>query len=447
MKLFSQKHEFTAIAGMLAPSKTLQGRLLSELNESHFTTPLAIELYSAITHYISRRGEPPSKLLLTGATSLSSEVRRVAKDLPNPPRNHRELEDLITVLKDHRRARSLYSLFKRGLDNLSGDSLDMDTLRQLIEEGVITINTEGNVQDQIMMIGKDDTSDDTAQDILYGENNDHFIPTGFKTFDDRNGGIPRNGLFIIGGGSGSGKSHMITSLGHNQALAGYRIGVVPLEMSREEMLTRKLSLVGGVDSLRIARKMLTSEEKDLIWDRYQKFKRKLEHSGGQIQVFNPDGDLRIEEATAALEVFRPDIIYIDYIGLLAGADGEDQWRQLGKMARYGKIWAGKNNRVMALAAQVSEDGRLRYSQAMKEHASLAWSFVATKDSRENGYLNIEMIKGRNQIMFDFTLKIKYETSTIRDMDREELDRVLRAAEANSSKKKGVSAPNQFADIT
>lgn len=216
-------------------------------------------------------------------------------------------------------------------------------------------------------------------------------------------------------------SHMVAQLAKTQAMAGYKVAVVPLEMSRTEFTIRTLANIAGIDSLKMSRKTLTQEEKELIWKKFRRYQRRVERTGGRLTFYNPSSDVTIEETLAALHAYDPDIIYIDYIGLLKGAASEDQWRQLGNIARAAKVYAGNHKKVVVLAAQVDEEGRIRYSQTIKEHATLAFTFAATKETREQHILNINMLKGRNQQLIDFRLHIDYSTSTLKDPPASSMD--------------------------
>jgi hypothetical protein len=48
-------------------------------------------------------------------------------------------------------------------------------------------------------------------------------------------------------------------------------------------------------------------------------------------------------------------------------DADDQWKKLGSACRFAKRFAMANNNIVIVCAQVSEEGLIRYSKAMKEH--------------------------------------------------------------------------------
>jgi DnaB-like helicase C terminal domain len=247
--------------------------------------------------------------------------------------------------------------------------------------------------------------------------------------------VPGPHSYILENGVYSHNSILANQLNLNQASIGYKTALVPLEMSTPEMISRSASSISGSSSIDIFLKKLATGEKDQVWKRFTRFDRKVAKAGGRYTIFKPKEDLSIEELMAALHTFNSDVIYIDYITLLKGADGEDQWRKLGQISRFGKIYAENHNKVVVMLCQVSDDGRIRYSQAVKEHSSLAWIFVANKETKERGYLNIELLKSRNQVDRPFTLAADYAKMNVRDLQPEELKKI--DSDKNSDKPKNT----------
>lgn len=414
----------------------VSGYFLASLEESHFYSDECREALAAIDRFRKKKGEPPAFSVLVEDLKLSTETREFLSEESKVAKSMNEAEQVVERLNQYRHSRIFYNLCKKGLEKLEGKSVDVEEIVQMTQDTLASLQLTKDIQNQLFHIGLDGNFDDLMQDILYGNNTDQWIPTGWNTFDRPNGGMPRGGLVLLGGASGAGKSHTVLQLSRTQAELGYKVVVVPLEMTEREEGIRLISNLGGVDSLKISLSKLAEEEKDFLWRRYRKFQKRVAAAGGRWTVFRPRSDVSIEETMAAVHAYNPDVIYIDYIGLLKGADGDDQWRQLGNIARYGKVYAGNTNKVVCLAAQVNEEGRVRYSQAIKEHASLGFVFVATKESREGGYLNFSMLKGRNQQLLDFTLACDYSTSTIRDLEPKEQEAMEGGA---TDTKKGASS--------
>lgn len=143
--------------------------------------------------------------------------------------------------------------------------------------------------------------------------------------------------------------------------------LVPLEMSASQVTDRLMGILTGLDVTRISSKRLTEDEKTTVKTAYRKYVKTLKENNTRYSVYEPQEDLTIEEILLTLKPMGYRVILIDYISLLKGADGDDQWRQLGNIARFAKVFAKTNNIVVILLCQVSEEGRIRYAQSIAEH--------------------------------------------------------------------------------
>lgn len=423
-KLHSLPTQLAALQGMCIRKAAVRGMILAQVDESHMYHDECKEVLRYILDTIDRKGEPPVFELLKENPKLSKETREMLranlKTKVDVPVNRGAAQDLVDQLNHFRQLRIFYGMCMDGMELLRKKSLEVNDMTSLAETALAQLRVNKALKDQIIHF--DEASmQEVVKDILWGEDTDNYIPTGWECFDAVNGGFPLEALVVLGGASGAGKSHMVAQLAKTQAMAGYKVAVVPLEMSRTEFTIRTLANIAGIDSLKMSRKTLTQEEKELIWKKFRRYQRRVERTGGRLTFYNPSSDVTIEETLAALHAYDPDIIYIDYIGLLKGAASEDQWRQLGNIARAAKVYAGNHKKVVVLAAQVDEEGRIRYSQTIKEHATLAFTFAATKETREQHILNINMLKGRNQQLIDFRLHIDYSTSTLKDPPASSMD--------------------------
>lgn len=426
-KLYSLRSELALVSGLCDPNPKRSGWLLARVDETYFYTEEGREAYAAISSYLGSKGRTPKLALLTESPQLTRSTRDALRDAPRAPDKVSDCEALLDQLHEYRQTRAYYVMARTVLNELEKAKVNPNDLSRLVSEAQASASLRRSLDDCMFTIGTGSNVDALVQEMLFNPQLDNWIPTGWETFDKVNGGMPRGGLITIGGNSGSGKSHTVLSLGSAQAEMGYNIVILPLEMTEQEQLARYIARVSSTDSLKINLGKLAREEAEAAYRRFRRADRRIAKAGGRLTIFRPKEDIAIEEALAACHSQNPDGIYIDYIGLLKGADGDDQWRKLGQIARYGKVHAGNTDSFVALAAQVSDDGKVRYSQTIKEHSSLAFTFVATKDSKAKGLLNVSMLKGRNQKMFDFVLRIIYEHSMVRDLQPDELKDVAAPA--------------------
>ncbi len=441
MKLYSGQSELLAIRALCSPKRELSGYVLGSIDAEHFHTEEALEAYQRIIKVISLKGAPPSYDILCEDPRVSESTRAIISQVSRGPRTRKQVDQLLDNLHTYRKTRALYRLSKGILTKLEQPSVNIEGLVTAVQDRVSKLSVNKSLEDTIFHIGRDSNTLEIIKDIIYGEDDSHVIPTGFKTWDEPNGGFIRGSFVLIAGATGAGKSLIANTLAMNQARVGYKVAMVPLEMSLVEMLGRSISTVAGLDNTKVQFKRLADGEKELAFKRWRRFERQIKKAGGRYTIFKPNEDITAEETLGALHSHRPDVIYLDYMGLFAGMDSDDQWRKLGAVCRFGKIFAEMTKTVVVGLAQLSDEGIVRYSRAMAEHASTAWKFRATKESREQGYLQLEPFKARNQHMFDFTLAVDYAKQLVTDMAQEDRQAMMESTEqaANTRKKRTSSS--------
>jgi replicative DNA helicase len=363
---------------------------------------------------------------------LSEETReRLVKHEIGKISDRKEALRHIRVLNKYRQLRGLYELSDNLTKKLKKDKVSVD---ELLDQAGLDLANLRQVRSQdavIVRFGKGNNSTALVKSLLEKDRQD-FLPTCFDDFDRKNGGIGWGNLFTIGGTSGAGKSALASQFAINWSELGEHVCVVPLEMTEREMTARVMANASGLDVTKILFNKLSPKEKRLYLKAYRKFVKIRKKEGGTLSFFKPKSDMTIEEILACTYVLGPRVVIIDYISLLKGTDGDDQWRQLGAIARYCKVYAEAHNMIIVLLCQVNEDGRIRYAQAIKEHSNYCWTFVGTKESREAEIFNIGQLKARNGELFDFTLKAILRCMRIRSLSDEERD--INQSRKNTTKK-------------
>jgi archaellum biogenesis ATPase FlaH len=440
MKLFSTSSELMALRNICGKDLVVSGTLLGGVDDHYFHNEFTREAYGLILDINKKSGEMPRWKTFLESPELSEKTReKLKKANPEKYRSRSEALRALEVLNEYRQLRGAYDLSEKIVTSLRKDKISVKKLLEKISEDVSKLITNRSAKNEVLVFGKGNNSTQFVKDMMTGESLD-YLPTGFSTFDDENGGIGFGNLFVLGGSTGGGKSTLAAQLGYNWADMGEDVTIVPLEMSKREMTARLMANASGIDVRKILFGKMSEDEKKKYWKSYKKFVNGKKEAGGTFRVFKPDSDMTIEEIFASIYPFGSRVVLIDYISLLKGVDGDDAWQKLGAVARYCKIYAEAHNIIVVLLCQVSDEGVIRYARSIAEHANYAWKFVATAATREHEIINIEQLKARNGRMFDFTLRAKMDVMQIRDLELEEREELQ---SKSTTKKDGKGKGKKF----
>lgn len=421
-KVVSVRAELAVLRGMTHRKKQIAGHLLAAVDETYFWSPESVEVYHAIRRHMKHDGESPTYRLLIEDPEVSEEARSHFRDSVATIQTSVDADKTVRVLTKYRQLRGLYDLAANIDAKLSPDNktrINVDDLVDQTAQGLSNIRMKRSTQDAFVHFGKNNNSNTLVKSILYEDNSEETIPTGIPAFDTVAGGFARGALVTIGANSGGGKSTLASAMAVNMASLGYKVLLVPLEMSKREMTARIMANVTNTDLTKILQQRLAEGERELVYKRYRSWVRKCKAKGGRYTIFRPDEDMDIEEIMAAISAYDCDVVIIDYISLLKGVDGDDQWMRLGSVARYAKINAEIEGRVNILLCQVSDEGKIRYARAISEHSANSWIWVANAESKETGITRIEQAKSRNSKSFPFFVKILYSVMRVAEAPQDD----------------------------
>lgn len=416
MKLLSVPYELKALATLTSGNSKVAGRLLAMTDPAHFHYEPVAEAYHRVRSLVKTSGEIPSYQELCVDPVISEENRKLlSKNQEKWIKKPEDLPRLMTVLTKYKKMRGLYFLSEEIDKQLTGEKLDIDVVVEDTANRLTALRTRIDIDNAFVHMGKGNNCTALIKEVLSTEKG-HYVPTGFRVFDDRNGGFLLGGLVTLGATSGGGKSALGQQLLQNMSL--YEdVCLVPLEMTRDEMMSRITANLAKIPVGKVIQRKLTSNERSKAGKAWGRFIADRKKAGTRFTVYDPDEDQTIEEILMVLRPYGYKVIIIDYISLLKGVDGDDSWQALGRVARYAKIFAKNNNCVVVLMAQVNEDGKIRYSQAIKEHSNLAWVWVSNAETKENGIININQIKARMQDPFPFSLGTDLSTMSVFDVEQ------------------------------
>lgn len=415
MQLYNPELETTILKAICTLNPVDAGKLLANIGNESFYDESARDAFDFIRNQSLENGQMPSWEYVTTSPDLNQSTRDfLLATNAVKVKNKSHINKLIQSAKKYEQLRTLYFAADSVITMVSGDSVDITEATQILDEASAEIRTKiSGVREQIKHIGTGNNTLDLVNRVL-NPTEIQVIPTGFKQFDERNGGLPIGDLVMGSANTGGGKTAVMAIQLLINLSKHVPTCLVPLEMTEEQTMARVLANLAKIKIHKISSGKLTAEEKERADKAYLKFARRQKKAKTRYSIWDPGRDVDIDEVLYSLLPFGFKVIMVDYVGLLKGMDEDNQARALGAAARRAKIFAKNTGITVVLLAQLGDDGRVRYSRAMSEHAAVAWHWLYTEKERESGIITIVPYKSRNQDPTPFDLVADFSTMSAYD---------------------------------
>jgi replicative DNA helicase len=226
------------------------------------------------------------------------------------------------------------------------------------------------------------------------------VPTGFTDLDRLTGGLQKSDLIILAARPAVGKTSLALSLAHNSAIKHQRsIAVFSLEMSKEQLVQRLLSMDAAVDQQRLRTGWIEDDD----WERIIFSMGTL--SEANIWIDDTAGISTVEMRSKARRLQAEhgiDLIIVDYLQLMQSSVGgkrnENRVQEISEISRNLKGLARELDMPVLALAQLSRAVESRQSK-VPQLSDLRESGCITGDSPvylpdEGIYRPIEQLVGQ-----------------------------------------------------
>lgn len=417
MKLLAPQAEIKALRTICGDLEKISSLMMAQVSQGSFYYTPAVEAYKVIRRRFGETGSAPDWSEVVADPTINEASRKILKTSKETAAISKEkIVSVAATLDKYRKLRALVKISEGIANGVEDKALDLDALLEDVGQQLAQVRVASGGQAVMHNFGKYNNTTRLIKDMLSGVRKP-CVPTGFRAFDERNGGILLGSLWTIGANTGGGKTALAVNVLRNMTeFAAEDVCIVPLEMTAEQTAHRLFGLRTGIEVNKIAQGRLAKGERRQIKKSYIEYVKRLKELNTRYSIWEPSEDLTIEETLLSLKPHNFKVILIDYISLLKGADGEDQWRQLGSIARYAKVFAKNNNCIVALLCQVGDEGRIRYAQSIAEHSNNCWVWTMPGDESETSIIEVKQLKARNQQRFGFQLMSHNPTMLITDVD-------------------------------
>ncbi len=260
------------------------------------------------------------------------------------------------------------------------------------------------------------------------------VPTGFSDLDRLTGGLQKSDLIILAARPAVGKTSLALSLAHNTAIKHQRsVAIFSLEMSKEQLVQRLLSMDAGVDQQRLRTGWIEDDE----WERITYSMGTL--SEANIWIDDTAGISSIEMRSKARRLQAEhgiDLIIVDYLQLMQSVSGggkrnENRVQEISEISRNLKGLARELNMpVLALAqlsravesrqSKVPQLSDLRESGSIEQDSDIVMFIyrddVYNPESERKNIADIIVAKHRNGPVGEISLYFQASQTRFRDLE-------------------------------
>ena len=408
-------------------SHLLRGRFAGDLLPRLGTNPeiFAFEPFSVaferIRYLLEREGAMPSWNSLIDDPALDVFRDQIVSACSREHLAQRPMESLRDVEDSAEKLEQLFYLRKvqAAASRLSEYVYDPSVEIEDIASHYLQLNDLvcSGVADDVPIIHLGENDDELFDELTNPKRQPTFYPIGMPTYDRELGGMPNSGLVLIGATTSGGKSAFANALAlHFSTKLCLDVCKVSLEMPAAQEYMRFMANRGQASMRNMrAGADITGVEHKRLRRAHNDFKEGR-HAGnyGRLSFWCP-GNIDVARMLLKLQPYNYHVIIVDYIGLLEGADADNQALELSRIARTLKVHTQKTGQLVVALVQLDEDSKkVRYARAMKEHCDNLIIWYPTDDEKKAGEWMMHQVKGRDSGLLSWGVKFNGDTMTFTD---------------------------------
>lgn len=179
------------------------------------------------------------------------------------------------------------------------------------------------------------------------------LPTGFRKIDEILNGLHKSDLIILAARPGVGKTSFALNVAANAAIAGGKIMIFSLEMSKTQLGQRMLSMTANVPLSNIRSGNISRDDWDSISDAQDSFEKAdivIDDTSAITPIEMKNKCRRFKAERGGL-----DLVVIDYLQLMTSGAGRNESREkeIASLTRSIKIMAKELDCTIILLSQLS----------------------------------------------------------------------------------------------
>ncbi len=304
-----------SVLGAILLSRSATNQVMERLEADDFYEPIHGLVFEAARRLFDE-GRAIDVLTLAEELRRTDSLEKIGgherlADLSQSVPNISHADRYAAIVLEHAQRRRLIEVSQRVTDLAMNLDQTTDTVIDQAERMMLEVNDE-SVEEGLQPVRN------LMKGVFEGiERQGNELPglaTGLKDLDDKLMGLNPGIFLVVAGRPSMGKSAFAQTLASHTAQEGGVVALFSLEMSKEEVLTRLLSMVGEVNSSRLRSGVANNQR---LWDR-------LLEAGGKIHdwklYLDDTPDPTVTEIRAKCRRLRHDegldLVVVDYLQLM-----------------------------------------------------------------------------------------------------------------------------------
>ena len=335
-------------------------------------------IYNAMLSLDAREGvvvEPVAvitELQETGQFGDPAAVRQYIKELADLLPSTQNAESYAKIVEDKFMKRSLIDTANEILEEARGDSEEAGMILDSAEQRIYNIR-KGKNTGSASRFGEI-VADKVLKHLgdLAGPDREKYlgIPTGWGDLDAKLTGLNRSDLVIVGARPAMGKTSFALNMATDIAKKGRKVLFFSLEMSKEQLAQRVLSMEARVQSQKMRNGRLSNSD----WENISVVGSALFETP---LYFDDTSGITVNEMKAKIRRMKDvDVVFIDYLQLMqSGTRVESRVQEVSQITRSLKLMAKDLEVPVVVLCQLSRNTEQRGKSSRKPQLS---------DLRESG---------------------------------------------------------------
>ena len=265
------------------------------------------------------------------------------------------VESYATIVLDKSIRRQLMVLYKDIQARVLNEAVEIKSLVETTEDALLKVSLQHTNQEMSSLESILESSFERLDALHRDKKKLRGLSTGFKDLDQMLAGLQRSDLFVLAARPSMGKTAFVLNLAHNVALQSKEpVLIFSLEMSKDQLVDRLLSMESGVDAWALRTGNLTDAD-------FEKIAQALGPLSEAPIYIDDSAGITVNElrTKARKEAHQHSIglIIVDYLQLMTGGDKygnmANRVQEISEISRGLKVLARELNVPVIALSQLS----------------------------------------------------------------------------------------------